>query len=86
MFGPIGPLQLVIILAIVLIIFGTRYGRPHIRRLRGEIRNEFPVFSTETTQRREAEFIRDRLPTRLPLWFALIALLTLGALAWWLMN
>ena len=86
MLGAISPWQLLIILVIVLIIFGMRYLRPQMRNLRGELRHQTPVFSAETTQRREAEFLRDRPPTWLPLWTVLIVLLALGALVWWLTN
>jgi len=43
-----------------------------------------PVYSAETTQGREAEFIRDRLPKRVPTVFVLAAILMSGLLVWWL--
>ena len=45
---------------------------------------DMPVYSAETTQGREAEFIRDRLPKRVPRMFALAAILMSGLLVWWL--
>ena len=49
-----------------------------------ELRHRFPVYSAETTNGKEAEFIRDRLPRRIPFWTLFIAVLVLGGLAWWL--
>ncbi len=43
-----------------------------------------PVYSAETIQGREAEFIRDRLPEQLPALLVLLAVLVVGAFAWWL--
>jgi hypothetical protein len=54
------------------------------RRLHNEIRRLYPVFSAETTQNREAEFIRDRLPESLPWWLALLAIVAVAGLAWWI--
>ena len=85
MLGSISPWQLLIILLIVVIIFGTRYLRPHIRGLKRELQNQSPVFSAETTERREAEFVRERTSTRWPLWTLLIAIIALGAVVSWLL-
>lgn len=55
----------------------------HWRQLANELEGQ-PVFSAETTRGTEAEFIRDRLPGRVPRWLvALATLATLGALLWW---
>jgi hypothetical protein len=51
--------------------------------LREKMFHRLPVYSAETTRGKEAEFIRDRLPRKLPIavviFFALYA-----AAAWWL--
>jgi hypothetical protein len=54
------------------------------RRLSDEIRSVFPVFSAQTTENREAEFIPDRLPGRFPFWVALLAIIAISGLAWWI--
>jgi hypothetical protein len=56
-----------------------------IDRLRAEL-GRVPVYSAETTQGREAEFIRDRLPKRFPYWLVLVAVLAVGAALWWLSH
>jgi hypothetical protein len=43
-----------------------------------------PVYSAETTNGREAEFIRDRLPKRFPTVAVLVVIMIFGATAWWL--
>ena len=94
MLGPISLWQCLILLVIVLLIFGTRYGRRYWRDLNDkietafddEIKNVFPAFSAETTEHREAEFIRDQLPKRIPLWVTLITIIAFGALAWWITS
>ena len=60
--------------------------RTQLRRFEHELRTHLPVFSAETVRGKEAEFIRERLPHKVPrLW-----LITLGAfvvtvaVAWWL--
>ncbi len=81
--------QLALLLTIVLLIVGGRHfargGRPgdDIARLREELRGHMPVYSAETTRGQEAEFIRDRLPKKIPA-AVLIVVLLLGAAAWWL--
>ena len=54
------------------------------RRLRGERPFRLPVYSAETVQGKEAEFIRDRLPTKFPKLLVIIVV-TLGVLLaiWW---
>jgi hypothetical protein len=46
----------------------------------------FPVYSAETIRAKEAEFIRDWLPKRFPLWIAALAVLAFGGVAWWLAH
>jgi hypothetical protein len=59
-------------------------------RLRNEVghgldrRARLPVFSAETLQGKEAEFIRERLPRRAPRALILLALLVVGVALWWL--
>ena len=53
---------------------GRRY--PQVRRL--------PVFSAETIHRKEAEFIRDRLPRKIPYVRMGLVLLAIGVLLWWI--
>ena len=82
--------QLLIILVVVALIFGTRllrgiddddgWLRSHLRKKLGRT----PVYSAETTNSKEAEFIRDHLPKRLPTIIVLGAVLIVGAVVWWL--
>ena len=83
--------QLAIVLAIVVLVFGTRrlsHLRPRrdaSRHLEEDLRRRMPVFSAETTGGKEAEFIRDRLPKRFPYFVLFIAAaLVVGAIMWWL--
>ena len=46
----------------------------------------FPVHSAETTSGKEAEFIRDHLPTRLPTWMLFAIVIAFGAVAVWLVR
>jgi hypothetical protein len=80
--------QFASLLVIVLIIVAARH-LPHLlgdelSRLRMEWLRHMPVYSAETTQGKEAEFIRDRLPTRFPYLLALGAVVAFGAVSWWL--
>lgn len=81
--------RLLILAAIVLFVFGKhRWSRHGFRsdnqsQLARELKRH-PVYSAETIQSREAEFIRDRLPKRVPTVLVLFAVLVLGAVAWWL--
>jgi hypothetical protein len=54
------------------------------QRLRRELEGRTPVYSAETTEAKEVELIRDRLPKRFPSLIAAAVLVALGALAWWL--
>ena len=49
------------------------------RRLGRAVRFRMPVYSAETVQGKEAEFIRDRLPTKFPTLLVVIVV-TLGVL------
>ena len=85
----ITPHDVALVLTIVVLIVGTkRFAQlahgDEVRQLLAEVKRRMPVFSAETTQGREAEFIRDRLPKRLPLALVLLAVVLFGALAWWL--
>ena len=54
------------------------------RRLGRAARFRSPVYSAETVQGKEAEFIRDRLPAKLPT-LLVVVVVTLGVLLaiWW---
>jgi hypothetical protein len=71
--------------AIAWLLFELRNGpAPWLRQLERELRVKLPVFSAETIHGREAEFIRDRLPKRMPsAIFMLSALLLIAAAVWW---
>jgi hypothetical protein len=79
--------QMLIILAIVALIFGTRRLKGiDDDSLRSQLHKELgrmPVYSAETTNAKEAEFIRDRLPKRFPTAIVLVVVI-FGAVAWWL--
>jgi hypothetical protein len=80
--------QLALLLVIVAMIFGTtrlKKTGEHFRRsqLRKEL-GRMPVYSAETTNGKEAEFIRDRLPKRFPIVIFAVAVVVFGAVAWWL--
>jgi hypothetical protein len=80
--------QLLIVLVIVVLIFGTRrirgsnddLFRSHLHRELGRM----PLYSAETTNGKEAEFIRDRLPKRFPTGVVLVVVALFGAILWWL--
>jgi hypothetical protein len=80
--------QLLIILVIVALVVGTR--RLKVNRddsLRSRLHQELsrmPVYSAETTNGKEAEFIRDRLPKRFPTAIVLVVVVISGAVVWWL--
>jgi hypothetical protein len=80
--------QLVILLLIVALVLGARPLKRAGDGLRSQLRKELdvPVYSAETTNRCEAEFIRDRLPKRFPLVVFLVAVVTAGVIAWWVAN
>jgi type VI protein secretion system component VasF len=84
--------QLLLILVLVCLLFAGRGRLDRLDRLaRGselsQLRTELsrmPVFSAETTQGQEAEFIRDRLPKRFPYWLFLALVVICGGALWWL--
>jgi hypothetical protein len=57
------------------------------RRLGSVVRFRLPVYSAESVQGKEAEFIRDRLPMKFPT-LLLIVVVTLGVVLaiWWAMR
>jgi len=77
-------------LMVVLLIAGarqlSRFRVPpdEVSHLLQELKRHMPVYSAETVQGKEAEFIRDGLPKRIPTALVVIALLLFGAIAWWL--
>jgi hypothetical protein len=79
---------LALIIAIALLIIGWRrlgVSLPDLlTQLNEELLQRMPVYSAETTKRKEAEFIRDRLPNKLPMRTILLLLVICGAAAWWL--
>ena len=84
-------LQLVAILLLAVLLFlGKRrlsrlgFRNDDLSQLARELKRHMPVYSAETTQGREAEFIRDRLRKRVPPVLVLLATLMFGALVWWL--
>jgi hypothetical protein len=60
--------------------------RTQLRHLEHELRAHLPVFSAETVRCKEAEFIRERLPHKVPrlLLIMLGAFVVTVAVAWWL--
>jgi hypothetical protein len=43
-----------------------------------------PIFSAETVRGKEAEFIRERLPSKAPRARAVLLLIVVGVIVWWL--
>jgi hypothetical protein len=71
----------------LLAIVGRRYGSEWLRllkQLNEELLQRVPVYSAETIRRKEAEFIRDRLPKKLPGRVFLFFFVVLALIAWWL--
>jgi hypothetical protein len=78
--------QLLIIVGLVALIFGSKRFTAMADGVRSQLHKELgrmPVYSAETTGGKEAELIRDRLPKRFPR-FVAVAIVILGAVAWWL--
>ena len=83
--------QLIAILCIVVLLL---LGKSRLSQLgfRGddlsqlvrEFQRHMPVYSAETIQSREAEFIRDRLRKRFLPWAIPLAILLAAAVIWWL--
>jgi len=84
--------QIATVLVILILLLGRHRMRTlgmrnnELNRLGAELRQRMPVYSAETTQGKEAEFIRDRLPKRFPYWLVLAAVLAMGAALWWLSH
>ena len=80
--------QLLIVLVIVALIFGSRHLRGGADRLSRElsdaVQRRMPVYSAETTRGKEAEFIRDKLPKRFPTVLVIALAVLCAAAAWWL--
>ena len=62
--------------------------RTQLRHLGHELHTRLPVFSAETLRGKEAEFIRERLPHKVPrlLLIMLGAFVVTVAIAWWLTH
>lgn len=87
-------IEVLAVLSLLLIVLAARWYRflplqamfEAARQFKDELLGRKPVYSAETTQRREAEFIRDQLPKR----YAGIRLLAVvglcGALIWILVR
>jgi Sec-independent protein translocase protein TatA len=85
------PEQLAMILVVVMLILGSRRLRglrrdadQLARELSDAVHRRMPVYSAETTNGKEAEFIRDRLPKRFPTVIFIAVLVLFAAAAWWL--
>ena len=86
----ISIIGVLLILAVLLTLFRRRWLRSVpwqgvqelTLRLKDELLDRKPVYSAETTNAREAEFIRDRLPKRWSSLWLLTVVGLLGALIW----
>lgn len=94
------PEQLILLTVVALIVLSRppppafwRQLRGHLDQVGHEIDRRFdrdrwlrrqPVYSAETIQGKEAEFIRERLPRKAPHLRYVVLLLLIGALVWWL--
>lgn len=91
--------HLVLMIVLIGIIFSLRPPPSFWRRLHGDLRRldhelahrypqwrRMPVFSAETIDRKEAEFIRDRLPRKVPYVRMGLVLLAVGVLLWWIAH
>jgi hypothetical protein len=79
----------VIITIALLAIVGRRYGSEWLhlmKQLNDELLHRVPVYSAEAINRKEAEFIRDRLLKKLPVRAFLLFVVVVAAIAWWLTN
>lgn len=80
--------HLLIVLSVVALVLGTRRLKKTDRdSLRSQLLRELgrtPVHSAETTTGKEVEFVRDRFPKRFPTVVALVLVVLLSFLAWWL--
>ena len=74
---------------VVLLVAGARQlsrfrVSPGVSQLLQELKHHVPVYSAETVRGNEAEFIRDGLPKPFATALIVIALVLVGAAAWWL--
>ena len=75
-----------IITIALLVIVARRHGSEWLhlmKQLGDELLQRVPVYSAETIRRKEAEFIRDRVPKKLPVRALLLFFIVLAAIAWW---
>ena len=54
-----------------------------LSQLLHQLKRRMPVYSAETVQGKEAEFIRDALPKKAPIVLLVVALVVFSAVAWW---
>jgi hypothetical protein len=82
-----GSRQLIVVLLVRLVHELSRFEMlgGELLQLERELKHRLPVYSAETVQGREAEFIRDSLPVR-RIVLLVVALLVLGAAAGWLSH
>ena len=81
------------LLVVLLAILASEHWRKNgatidaVKTLEHEFRDAmrwFKVYSAETLRGQEAEFVRDRLPTRLPVTIVIALFVLYVAAAWWL--
>ena len=67
----------VIVIIIAVLVLALPWLLSYVRRLaqtRDALREDaYPVFSAETTAGREAEYVNDHLPSKVPLWAKVVA-------------
>lgn len=89
--------HLVLMLVLIVLIFSFRPPPSFWQRLHGDLRRldhelahrypqwrRMPVFSAESIHHKEAEFIRDRMPRKVPYVRMGLVLLAIGVLLWWI--
>jgi hypothetical protein len=71
-----------VVLAVVILAFRTM----RLQNLSGDSKNlsRTPIYSAEATNGEEAEFIRDQLPSRVPIAVVVVCAALFCAAAWWL--
>lgn len=76
---------LLILILIVLLVFGARRTRHISNGLYQSMQSMRPeVFSAETIDHHEAEFVRDRSPRRFPIWLVTVVFISvMTVLVWW---
>ena len=75
-----------LVAAVAWLVHDQRKPDSLLRQLEHELRARLPVFSAETVRGKEAEFIRERLPHKVPrlLLTLLGGLVVVVTVAWWL--